>query len=198
MEHKKLVIGITGTLLAGKGTVVEILQSKGFQHSSIRELIREELAKNNIPLTRKSMQDMGNDRRKEFGQGYWMQKALDKFKSYTAPLIIESFRNMGEVDYLRSIPNIDFVLLGVDAPFEKRWERVKKRNVDSDLVDHDRFVIDDARDRGFNEPLTGQQVAMCLVHADFLINNDEEMKGKLEDSKLYKEVMDIYKKITKK
>jgi hypothetical protein len=58
-------------------------------------------------------------------------------------------------------------------------------------------VIDDARDRGFNEPLDGQQTAMLLVHADFLISNDEQLKGRLEDSKLYKEVNEIYRKIKK-
>ncbi len=196
MDKNKLVIGITGTLLSGKGIVTDILKSKGFHHVSIRDLIKEELAKENIPVTRKSMQDMGNARRKEFGSGYWMQRALDKFHSYNAPLVIESLRNMSEADYLRE--RVNFFLIGVDAPFEVRWHRVRKRNVDSDLIDHDRFVIDDARDRGFNEPLDGQQVAMCLVHADFLINNDEDCTGPIENSKIYKEVNEIYRKITKK
>jgi len=196
MEKKKLVIGITGTLLAGKGILVEILKSKGFQHASIRELIREELAKQNILLTRKSMQDVGNEMRKEHGQGYWMQKALDKYKSYNAPLIIESIRNMGEADYLKE--HSHFFLIGIDAPFEARWQRIKKRNVDSDLIDHDKFVIDDARDRGFNEPLTGQQVGMCLVHADFLINNDEQFSGPIENSKIYRDVNEIYREIMKR
>jgi hypothetical protein len=38
---------------------------------------------------------------------------------------------------------------------------------------------------------------MLLVHSDFLINNDENFTGKLEDSKLYKDVMEIYRKIMK-
>jgi dephospho-CoA kinase len=195
MNTGKLVIGLTGTLLAGKGIVTEILKSKGMHHVSVRELIRDELIKDNIALTRKTMQDIGDLRRKQFGQGYWMQKALDKYKSYDSPLIIESLRNMGEADYLREHSN--FVLIGIDAPFEIRWARIKKRNIDSDLIDHDKFVIDDARDRGFNEPLDGQQVGMCLVHADFLINNDEDFT-RLEDSKLYRDVNEIYRKITKK
>jgi dephospho-CoA kinase len=91
----------------------------------------------------------------------------------------------------------EFFLIGIDAPFEVRWERVKSRNRDGDLLNHDKFVIDDARDRGFNEPLNGQQVGMCLVNADFLINNDETFT-QLENSKLYKDVNDIYRKIIKK
>jgi len=193
MIQNKLVVGICGTLLAGKGVVVDILKTKGFQHVSVRSLLKEEMEKQGIPPTRKNLQDTGNNMRKEHGSQYWVQKALEKYKSYDAPLIIESLRNMGEADYLRK--NANFYLIGVDAPFEVRWERLKHRNVDADLIDHDKFVIDDARDRGFNEPLDGQQTAMLLVHADFLINNDETFTGPLENSKVYKDVMDIYRKI---
>jgi len=195
MEKRKLVVAICGTLLAGKGIVVDILKSKGFQHVSVRSILKEEMEKDGIPPTRKNLQDVGNARRKEFGAQYWVQKALDRYKSYDAPLIIESLRNMGEADWLRK--NCNCYIIGVDAPFELRWERLKGRNIDADLMDHDRFVIDDARDRGFNEPLEGQQAAMLLVHSDFLINNDENFTGKLEDSKLYKDVMEIYRKIMK-
>jgi hypothetical protein len=65
-------------------------------------------------------------------------------------------------------------------------------------MDHDRFVIDDARDRGFNEPPEGQQAAMLLVHSDYLINNDEQFKGPIENSRLFKDVNEIYRKISKK
>jgi dephospho-CoA kinase len=195
MEKDKLVIAICGTLLSGKGLVAEILKSKGFMHASVRALIKEELEKRNLPPTRKNLQDIGNEMRKEHGAQYWVQKALEKYQSYTAPLIIESLRNMGEVDWLKK--NCNCYIIGVDAPFEVRWERLKNRNIDADLMDHDKFVIDDARDRGFNEPLDGQQTAMLLVHADFLISNDEQLKGRLEDSKLYKEVNEIYRKIKK-
>jgi dephospho-CoA kinase len=195
MEKKKLIVAICGTLLAGKGVVVEILKSRGFQHISVRSLIKEELEKRDLPPTRKNLMDMGNLMRKEHGGQYWVSMALDKYKSYDAPLIIESLRNMSEVDWLRK--NCNCFIIGVDAPFETRWERLKNRNVDADLIDYDKFVIDDARDRGFNEPSDGQQTAMLLVHADFLINNDENFTGSLENSKLNKEVNEIYRKITK-
>jgi len=195
MNKDKLVVGITGTLLSGKGTIVEILKSKGFIHESVRELIREELVRHNLEPTRPNMQDMGNNMRKKHGSYFWIQKALEKHSSDTTPLIIESLRNPIEIEYLKK--HSKFFLIGVDAPFEVRWQRVKKRNVDADMKDYDNFVHDDARDKGLNEPINGQQVGMCLVHADFLINNDEEFT-KLEDSKLYSQVIEICDEIMKK
>ena len=195
MEKKKLVIGITGTLVSGKGTVAEILKSKGFSHITLSAIVREEVAKLGLEPLRQNLQDVGNNLRKEFGGQVLAERALNKFKSYDNPLIIDEIRNIDEINFLRE--NSDFKLIGVDAPVELRWQRLKNRNRDSDLLNHDKFIIDDARDRGFNEPLNGQQVGMCLVQADFLINNDEEFTGPMENSKLYREVNEIYRKIRK-
>lgn len=196
MVGKKLVIGITGTIASGKDVVAGILKEKGFQVISLGEIIREELEAKKITPTRKAQQDLGNELRKRFGGQILAEKAFKKFQSYSSPLIINGIRNLDEVKYLKE--NSEFYLIGVDAPLEIRWERLKKRNRDADLLNHDKFVIDDARDRGFNEPLNGQQVGMCLVHADFLINNDEDFSGPLESSKLYKAVNEIYRKIKNK
>jgi dephospho-CoA kinase len=194
MEKKKLVIGISGTICSGKGTISEILKSRGCHVVTLSSIIREDLIAKGIEPNRKNMQDGGNSLREEFGGQVLAERALAKYKSYDSPLLIDGIRNMAEIDFLKK--NSNFFLIGIDAPFEIRWERVKKRNKDGDLLNHDKFVIDDARDRGFNEPLNGQQVGMCLVHADFLINNDEDFK-RLEDSKLFREVNEIYRKITK-
>lgn len=195
MIGQKLVIGLTGTLLSGKDTVSRILKEKGFQAVVLSDIVREELKSCGIEVNRKAMQDMGNELRKEHGGHILAERALKKFQSYGTPLIINGIRNLDEVKYLKE--NSDFKLIGVDAPLEMRWERLKARNRDAELLNHDKFVIDDARDKGFNEPLNGQQVGMCLVHADFLINNDEEFTGNLENSKLYKDVNEIYRKIKK-
>jgi dephospho-CoA kinase len=195
MEQKKLVIGISGTICSGKGAVAEILKNKGCHLITLSSIVKDSLNAKGIPITRISMQDEGNILRKEFGGQVLAERALAKYKSYDTPLVIDGIRNIKEVEYLKEHSN--FFLIGVDAPFELRWDRIKSRNKDSDLLNHDKFVIDDARDRGFNEPLDGQQVAMCLVHADFLINNDDNFI-RLDDSKLLKEVNEIYREIIKR
>ncbi len=193
MIGKKLVIGITGTLLSGKDTVSRILKEKGFQVIVLSDIVRDELRSKGMEINRKTMQDMGNDLRREHGGHVLAERALQKFQSYSAPLVINGIRNLDEIKYLRE--NSEFKLIGVDAPLETRWARLQARNRDAELLNHDKFVIDDARDRGFNEPLNGQQVGMCLVHADFLINNDEEFTGPIENSKIYKDVNEVYRKI---
>jgi dephospho-CoA kinase len=43
-----MIIGITGTLGAGKGKIVEFLKEKGFEHYSVREYLTQEIKKKRI------------------------------------------------------------------------------------------------------------------------------------------------------
>ena len=63
-----MVIGITGTNGAGKGTVVDYLvNTRGFKHHSARELIFEEVDKQGLPRNRNSTNLVANELRKIHG-----------------------------------------------------------------------------------------------------------------------------------
>jgi len=196
MNKDKLVIGITGTLCSGKGLVAKILKSKDCDIDTFSSVIRDELKLRGIlEANRKQLQDEGNRLRKEFGGRVLAERLLLKYKDSSKPLVIDGLRNVGEIEYLKKYSN--FFLIGVDAPIETRYKFTQDRKTDKDKVDYDTFVALDTRDKGLNEPLTGQQVGMCLTYADFLIYNDEEFTT-LEDSKFYTQVLEIYDEIVKK
>ena len=108
MIGKKLVIGITGTLLSGKDVVERILKDKGCQSISLGQVCRDELKLKELEINRKNQQDLGNDLRKEFGGQVLAERALKKFQSYNAPLVINGIRNLDEIKYLKE--NSDFKL----------------------------------------------------------------------------------------
>ncbi len=63
-----MIVGITGTIGAGKGTVVEYLvQKKGFVHFSARALILEEVKKRGLEVARENTTLVANDLRAAFG-----------------------------------------------------------------------------------------------------------------------------------
>jgi len=189
---QKIVIGTSGTLCAGKGVVAEILKSKGCDVVTLGTIVRESMNYKGIIATRENQQDEGNTLRKEFGGQVLAERALKKYSDSDKPLVIDGIRNIAEIEYLKK--HSKFFLIGVDAPIELRWKRSVDRDRDPGHKDYDKFVIDDARDKGLNEPESGQQVGMCLVQADFLIYNDEEYDI-LENSKLYKQIDEIYWRI---
>ena len=59
-----IIIGITGTLGAGKGTMVDYLvQKRGFAHFSVRTYLQREMKKRNMPDNRDSMTTLANELR---------------------------------------------------------------------------------------------------------------------------------------
>ena len=58
------IIGITGTIGAGKGTIVDYLvKEKGYVHYSVREFLAEEVKKRGLEVNRDTLTEVGNDLR---------------------------------------------------------------------------------------------------------------------------------------
>ena len=165
-----IIIGITGTLGAGKGTVVEYLtQHKNFSHYAARQFIKDEVVKRGLPVDRDSFTSVSNDLRAQHGP-WVIAKSL-----YTTALetgkdaIIESLRTPGEVSFLREKDH--FFLLAVDADLQVRYERIVKRNLETDQVSFERFKSDEEREMTATDP-NKQNIAACIKMADAAIVNN--------------------------
>ena len=73
-----MLIGLTGRIASGKGQIVEYLEKKGFEYYTISKVVREEAAKINIPITRESLQDVGNLIRRYEGSGGWIKRLIQR------------------------------------------------------------------------------------------------------------------------
>ena len=62
-----MIIGLTGTNAAGKSTLLNFLISKGFNNFSLSDIIREELVKRGIEISRQNLIDIGNEMRAKYG-----------------------------------------------------------------------------------------------------------------------------------
>lgn len=67
--RKPLIIGITGTNGAGKGTVVEYLvKNKGFAHYSVSDYLGKLLKRKNKEINRDNLREIANEIRAKFGE----------------------------------------------------------------------------------------------------------------------------------
>ena len=169
-----VIIGVAGTLCSGKGTVAQYLKEKDFEIISLSDILREEARLNNIELTRENLQNLGNTIREKHGNGALAILALEKLKAKDK-IVIESIRNLGEVEELRK--NKNFHLIGIDAPREIRVERLLKRYNESerkeDPLTREQIIRKMDIDEGKNQTSSGQQTLECLKSADFFIHNDK-------------------------
>lgn len=165
-----IIIGITGTLGAGKGTVVEYLtRHKNFSHYSARKFLTLEAKKREMPLDRDTFHFVANDLRKTQGP-YVIAESLYKMALESGKnAIIESLHTTGEVSFLREKDH--FFLLGVDANIETRYERISKRKSETDSVTLERFKSVQASEMENADPKL-QNLAACIKMADDVIMND--------------------------
>lgn len=176
-----MIIGLTGTLAAGKGVVSDFLQEEGFFYFSLSKEVREIAKERNIKIIRTNLQNLGNKLREEQGSGVLAKIVSNKIVSGNYnKVIVDGIRNPAEIYELRNLE--DFYLISVDSPTKTRFKRMFERNRESDPRTWGDFLKIDARDKGMGESETGQGVLNCMKHADYNLDNSgtlEEMQTKV-------------------
>ena len=168
MECFLMVIGITGTLGAGKGTIVEFLKKKGFKHYSVREFLTEEILRRGLEVNRANMVMVANNLRDRFGPSYIVEELHKKAVRDGGDVVIESIRCPGEVEALRKKKG--FFLIAVDADVEMRYARIVERGSETDRVSFDEFVAAEQKEMS-DDPNKGN-LRKCVEMADYVFKND--------------------------
>lgn len=165
-----MIIGITGTDGAGKGTVVEYLvNEKGYAHYHARTLLLEEIERQGLEPTRANMRIVANQLRAEHGNDYIVQFFLARARERgDEHVVIDSLRTIAEAATLQAAGGI---LLAVDADQALRYERVQARRSSSDQVDFDTFKEQEEVEMNDPDP-HGMQKQQVIAMADHVIENN--------------------------
>jgi dephospho-CoA kinase len=182
-----IIIGITGTLGAGKGTVVEYLEKeKGFDHYSVRAFLLKDIRRRGMAENRDSMVVVANELRRINGPSYVTDQLYNEAVAIGKNCIIESIRTPGEIDSLRK--KGQFYLFAVDADPGVRYKRITARSSETDNISFETFTENETREMSATDP-NKQNLKGCIQQADFVFNND----GSKED--LFREVEKILTQI---
>jgi dephospho-CoA kinase len=165
-----LIIGITGTLGAGKGTIVDFLTSKkGFAHYSVRNFLKRKLNEQGIETNRDTLTMIANKLREENTPSYVTDQLYKEALQAGNNCIIESIRTPGEIASLRKTGN--FVLFAVDADPRIRYDRIFLRGSETDKISYEVFISNEEREMQSSNT-NHQNLAACIQLADFVFSNN--------------------------
>ncbi len=183
-----MIVGITGTIGAGKGTVAAYLQEKGFKHYSLSEFLAAEASRRGLPATRVNRRIIGNEYR-HVGSTKLVEEV---FHNATTDIergvnvIIEPEHTRAEVEYIQSKRG---VVIAVDASLEVRYERIQKRGEAKDHVSFEEFVREQNRQMVSSNP-DENNLKDAITAADFRIENNASLH------ELYKAIDGILEKFS--
>ncbi len=161
-----LVIGITGRNCAGKDTVADVLEARGFERHSLSDALRDELAERGVEPTRAALIDVGRELRAAEGPAVLAERMKRKLRTARATLV--SVRSPAEVAALRELDG--FVLVAVEAPVELRWERERTRRRERPAATFEEFVALERREDSTDA--NAQQLGGAIALADRRVVND--------------------------
>ena len=177
---------------SGKDSIADYLVKKGFSHFSLSDMLREELKRRGLEVTRDNLIQMGTDLRSEYGEGVLGERAFEKIKAGEGDFVISSIRHPAEAKAL--MKHGHFFLVEVRAPINVRFKRIKKRNREKDPKTLKQLKEKEAIESQKSGP--GQQLTNAIKLAQFVVKNDSTLKNLY--SKTNRLEKDLRKRASKK
>ena len=139
-----MIYGVTGMPLAGKTTVADLLEEKGFEVVDMGDVVREEMEKKDIPVGKtgkwvnKQRKKKGMDAIAQFTAPYIEEKESDK-------IVIPGMRGLNEKRRFEDELDQELEMIAVWASPETRRKRREERMREEDR-EGDEFEQRDQRD----------------------------------------------------
>lgn len=128
----KLIIGLTGQIASGKGTVAKYLVER--HNASVvkfSDILREILRSLALLESRENIQKISTSVRNLFGEDILARAVAARAGNIKDGIIVvDGVRRLDDIKYLSGDKN--FILVAVEADIQRRYERLTKRGENSD------------------------------------------------------------------
>lgn len=182
MNHK-IILGLTGEIASGKGTVSKYLEEK-YQATAHRfsTPLRDVLKRLYVEINRANMQDVSRVLREQFGQNLLAKVISEDVKNDTNNIIVvDGIRRFADIEYLKQLPEFKLIYITADAKI--RHERLIKRGENADDLN-----------KTFEQFLKDNQAEAELEIPEIGMAADVKMDNNGTTQELYEQIDKILKK----
>ncbi len=173
-----ILIGITGTHGAGKGTITNYLaREHGFSYVSVSEFLAREAERGGMKPDRHARRAIANQYRTK-GPTALMEAAYATIDPRAERVILEPQYTPAEVAYMQEKGG---VVIALDADLRTRYDRVHVRGSMKDDVSFEEFKASQEKEMR-SDDASKQNLARAMEAADIQLLNDgtvKELEAKL-------------------
>jgi len=170
------LIAFVGMPASGKSEASAIARSLGIPVINMGDMVREETARRGLPPTDENIGGTGTALRREEGMDAVARRCVPRIPTNLPVVVVDGTRNIEEINYFKKTFGDDFKLIAIHAPFELRFERVKKRFRSDDMGSIEELKRRDEREKGWG-------LDRAIKMADATIENTgtiEEFRKEIE------------------
>lgn len=163
-----MLIGITGSIGGGKGTLVNYLsQFKSFSHYSSSDLLIKILKERNELVDRDGMNRIANELRANNPAGV----PAETYKQYLADgspknAIFEALHSVPEAEFIKSKGGL---ILAITANPNVRYNRIKGRGSAKDNVTKEEFIVQQQREELGSDDPNKSNIFDVIKIADYVV-----------------------------
>lgn len=143
----KKIVAFIGRIASGKGTAAQYLHDQcGAEVFTFSNILRDVLQRLNLEETRDNFIKLSEILRGAFGEDLLSKiMAADATRSKADVVAIDGTRRTTDITHLKDLPG--FVLVAINADPEKRYDRLRNRNVKADdqTKTYEQFLADEQR-----------------------------------------------------
>jgi predicted RNA binding protein with dsRBD fold (UPF0201 family)/shikimate kinase len=122
------VIAFVGMPGAGKSEASAVAREMGMPVVVMGDVLREEVRERGLPPTDENIGAVANQLRKDEGMDAIAKRCVPKIEALQANVVVvDGIRGIAEVETFKKAFGEDFTLVKIDAPFELRLDRLRRR-----------------------------------------------------------------------
>ncbi len=185
MAARKIqVLAFVGAPAAGKTKAATIAAELGIPVVTMGDEVRKELRKRGLPQNDTNTGRVATELRAIEGLDAIAKRCVPRINAIaTEVVLVDGIRGIAEVETFKKEFGDEFLLVNIEAPLEVRYERIKSRGREDDLLSLEEFKKREAREKGWGMGDAMKIAARIIKNESTIDEFKEELKEFLQQYK---------------